>query len=564
MLLSLSVKNVALITKTEMEFCGGLNIITGETGAGKSMFADCLNFILGQRPNKDFVRAGEESAEVECVIEAAEANKEKILEYGIDVDCDNLLVIKRNMTDSGKSLCKINGKTVSVGMLKDIAKLLFDMHGQHEHQSLLEAGRHISILDKFCGTDADMHKSELGVILKELRSAEAEIASISGDNSNREALLDLYSFQIKEIENANLKAGEDEDLLTRRKILNNSEEIAGKAKAAVKAISGGDSGASALDLATVGSKALNRLAALDPSCMAFAENLEKIIVQLDDLSRDLRAYKSGISHDQRELNSIEDRLDLIYNLKRKYGRTVDDILLFLEKTTEKYESLLNSSERLEALNKKHEELRQKADIICAKISALRKKAAGAISREIEKNLRELEMKDAMFSVLIERRDDFSLNGYDKVEFLISANAGEELKPLAQIASGGEISRVMLALKTVLVSADTIETLVFDEIDTGVSGRTAQKVAEKLSYLSGTSQILCITHLPQIAAMADRHFLVEKVSDGEKTTTTAITLDEEQIKAELARLIGGAEITEATLAAAGELREMAKHSSREPK
>jgi len=557
MLNSLSIKNVALIEETELEFGAGLNILTGETGAGKSMIADSLSFILGQRPSKDFVRAGADCAEVVCVIEVAQANKAKIVEYGIDIDYDNLLIINRTLTDTGKSAARINGKTVAVGVVKEISEILFDIHSQHEHQSLLKTSRHIDILDRFTPPEADDLKNGLSILLKDLNAIEAEIAAISTDDADRQSRMELYAFQINEIESAGLKADEEENLLNRRRLLNNAREILNHAKAALKALSGGDSGLSAMDLLVMGNKALYKLKNLDSQCAPYAEALENIIIQLDETARDLRDYKNNLSEDPGELKQIEDRLDLIYNLKRKYGKTANDILLFLDKTKERYETLINSSERLDRLNKTREELRQKACGICARISAMRAQAANEISKKIEQNLWELEMKNAAFSVSIEHKNDLSASGYDNVEFLISANAGEGLKPLAQTASGGEISRVMLALKTVLAYADTAETLVFDEIDAGISGKTAQKTAEKLSSLAASRQIICITHLPQIAAMADRHFLVEKTPRDGKTIASAHILNEEQIKAELARLIGGAAITEATYAAAAELREMAK-------
>lgn len=557
MLNSLSVKNVALIEEMEIEFSEGLNIISGETGSGKSMIIDSINFILGQRAPKDFIRAGTDCAQVECVIEVNDNNREKVIECGIDIDDDNLLIIQRGLYENGKTICKINGKTASIGMVKEISELLFDLHGQHEHQSLLKASRHIDILDKFCGTQIEALKDELNVILKELKAIELKAAEIGGEDSDRESRIDLYSYQIEEIKNAKLSVNEEDELVNRRKILSNSEEITEKTKTALNALDGGYSGDSVTSLLGVAVNCLNRLQTLDPECTKYAEIIDNIQIQLNELVRDLHKYESNLDHDPNELIEIEKRLDLIYNLKRKYGRTVGDVLLYLKKTTEKYNLLINSGELLNRLNEEREELKTKAYSVCENISDLRKKAAASISQKIEKSLRELEMKDAVFSIIVEKKEGFTASGYDRVEFMISPNAGEELKPLANIASGGEISRVMLAIKTVLAGADTIETFIFDEIDTGVSGRTAQKVAEKLALLSGKHQILCITHLPQIAAMANMHLLVEKTSNGEKTVTNAYALNEDKIKIELARLIGGAKITNATLLAAAELRELAK-------
>lgn len=556
MIVSLNIRDVALIEAVDIEFGEGLNIISGETGAGKSMVIDSLNFILGQRPPKDFIRAGAQTAQVECVLEVSEENKSEIAELGIGIEEDNLIIIERRLMNTGKTSFKMNGKTVTVGMVKEVSSLLFDLHGQHEHQSLLKASKHIQLLDRFCGEEIIKLQNNLSALIKEYKSIISSIREIETEGSDRESRLELYRFQINEIDGAALKPREEEELNSQKKVLENTEEIMEKSASAINYLSDGAEG-TAVELLSMGKDMLEQLSALDPECESLWEAAETVFIQLDDMIRDLKRYAENLEHDPQSLAEVENRLDVIYRQKLKYGKTVEDILEYGEKVKTKYEILLNSGERLDSLKKDKKACEQKIVKICGKISELRKKESEAVARSIEKNLRDLGMKDARFEISIERKQEFSSDGFDKVEFLISPNIGEEVKPLAKIASGGEISRVMLALKNVLADVDTIETFVFDEIDTGVSGRTAQMVAEKMSLLAKKHQILCITHLPQIAAMADIHLKVEKKSGSGKTVTQVYALDEEKSVNELARLIGGAKITDATLAAAAEMRKLAK-------
>lgn len=558
MLTSLHIRNVALIEEMAVEFHEGLNILSGETGAGKSMIIKSLQFVLGGRPSEDFIRKGADQALVEGAIYVkGQSNRESVAAMGIEMDEDNLLLIRRSVTETGKTSCRVNGRVITIGMLRELASSLFDLHGQHEHQSLLDPARHIELLDKFCPPEMSDAKARLMEELKKHREYIKSLQSIGGDTAERETRIEVYQFQVDEIETAALTSGEEEQLLARRKVLGNSEMIAEKTEMALANLSDGGNGErAAIDKLALGRSYLAQLAELDGEALPFSENIENIYILLDDLIRDVDRYADNIEHDPMELEKIENRMDLIYRLKRKYGSSIEEILSYLSSTKEKLNMLLNSEALIEEITKKKDASEKKILELCAEISQYRQEQAGIIATQVEVSLQELGMKDARFSIIVEPKEEFGPLGYDKVEFMISPNAGEECKPLAKIASGGEISRVMLALKTVLADADTIETFVFDEIDTGVSGRTAQKVAEKLSLLSHAHQILCITHLPQIASMGNAHFLIEKKTRDGKTMTHVFALDEGSIISELARLIGGAKITEATLKAAEEMKDMA--------
>ncbi len=554
----LQIKNVALIENVEISFDKGLNILSGETGAGKSMIIGSINFLFGGRPNKDFIRNGEENAFVEGVF-YTEDNfvLEAIKNMGIEIDKDNLIIISRNLQNTGKSVCRVNGKTITVGMLKEISNLLLEFHGQHENQSLLNSSKHITLLDKFCNTEIETIRQSLLDSIKKYKEIIKNINEISGNEKDRQTKIDLLSFQKNEIENAKLKKDEEENLLERRKILLNSQKIATDCFDALGLLyNSGSDEMSASEKIVKALGLLIDLGNLDKSQSYLAEGLESISMHIMEIIGDLKAYSQHFEHDPNELEQIERRLDTIHILKRKYGNSISEILNHYNNVCSQLDLILNSEEKLNSLKQQKKKL--SIDILkhCEEISSVRKKYAKQIETQIVSNLQDLGMNNVKFEISIERKKEFSNNGYDKVEFLISTNLGEPLKPLAKIASGGEMSRIMLALKTVLADADNIETFVFDEIDAGISGRTAQQVGEKLALISKKYQILCITHLPQIAAMGDSHFLIEKKSTESKTTTNVFKLDNKKTIDELARLIGGAKITQSTIMAAWEMKEMA--------
>ena len=554
MLEHLHIKNVALIRESEISFGEGLNILTGETGAGKSMVIDSLQFALGGRAGKDFLRHGEKMASVEALfaVESA-ALREKLEENGISAEEDGTVLIARTLNEGGKSLCRVNGSTVTVGMLKTIAEDLIDIYGQHEHQSLLNPSKHIRLLDRFCGGGFGTTMEQYQASFHAIKELEKQLDALLGDESQREQRIDILSFQKEEIEEADLRAGEEEELLEQKKRLGSMEKLMRLTGESLMLLyDGNDPMPSACDQLGDALSKLQEAAEYDGELTPFADALADAYAAVEDTARELKRAAEAQENDPEALEEIEERLQVIYKLKRKYGGTVEAALAFYDKVREELEFLSNSTEKVAELTAAKAKEEKKLAALAEELTARRKATAKQVAEQIEAALQDMEMKGATFRIRVEEKASWGADGKDKVEFLISANAGEGLKPLAKIASGGEMSRVMLALKTVLVDADEIGTFIFDEIDTGVSGRTAQKVGEKMRFLGGKRQILCITHLPQIAAMADSHFLIEKSSQDGETVTEVTSLEGETSVREVARLMGGSDVTETTLAAAREL------------
>ena len=546
MLEHLHIRNVALIKESEISFGDGLNILTGETGAGKSMISDSLQFARG---GKDFLRHGEKQAAVEALFSVqSQALTEKLAENGIVPEEDGTLLITRTLSEAGKSVCRINGSTVTVGMLKEIAEDMIDIYGQHEHQSLLNPVKHIRLLDRFCGAGFGEAMEEYKNSRQRLKDLEKQLAILIGDESQREQRMDMLLFQKEEIEAAELQEGEEDALLEQKKRLSSMERLIRLTGESVTLLYDGDDRApSACDQLGDARAKLRDAAEYDAALSPLADALADGYAAVEDCARELKREAEEQEADPEELERIEERLQLFYKLKRKYGGSIEAVLEFYEKAVQELEFLSNSSEKAAELSAKKE---KRLSALAETLTARRRATAEQVEEQIETALHDMEMKHARFHIQIEEKADWGADGKDKVEFLISANAGEPLKPLAKIASGGEMSRVMLALKTVLVDADEIGTFIFDEIDTGVSGRTARRVGEKMRFLGGKRQLLCITHLPQIAAMADNHFLIEKESDAGETVTRVTALDEEGAVREVARLMN--DVTETTLAAAREL------------
>lgn len=552
MLEHLHIRNVALIKESEISFGDGLNILTGETGAGKSMIIDSLQFALGGRAGKDFLRHGEKQAAVEALFSVqSQALTEKLAENGIAPEEDGTLLITRTLSEAGKSVCRINGSTVTVGMLKEIAEDMIDIYGQHEHQSLLNPVKHIRLLDRFCGAGFGEAMEEYKNSRQKLKDLEKQLAILIGDESQREQRMDMLLFQKEEIEAAELQEGEEDALLEQKKRLSSMERLIRlTGESATLLYDGDDRAPSACDQLGDALAKLQEAAEYDAALSPLADALADGYAAVEDCARELKREAEKQEADPEELERIEERLQLFYKLKRKYGGSIEAVLEFYEKAVQELEFLSNSSEKAAELSAKKAEEEKRLSALAETLTARRRATAEQVEEQIETALHDMEMKHARFHIQIEEKADWGADGKDKVEFLISANAGEPLKPLAKIASGGEMSRVMLALKTVLVDADEIGTFIFDEIDTGVSGRTARRVGEKMRFLGGKRQLLCITHLPQIAAMADNHFLIEKESDAGETVTRVTALDEEGAVREVARLMN--DVTETTLAAAREL------------
>ena len=558
MLERLSISNIALIEKEEIDFSRGLNILSGETGAGKSMIIDSLNFVLGERTGRDIVRRGCDKASVEAVFCFNDASVLKCLEdMEIEAD-DGCVVIKRVLTSEGKSSCRINGSTVTASMLKQLSESFIDIHGQHEHQSLLNPTKHMDILDKFCGAPLENLKEEMTELIKQYKVILKGLEDLSGDDEKRQQKIDMLTFNINEIDDAALSAGEENELDERKTVLNNAERIKKLTNECLRLLYyGSDKGQAAVD--SVGECVKNMLNVnnIDPSSEDVYNMLCDAEAQLDETVKCLKSYAENISSNERELEDIEERLDLIYHLKRKYGNSVEEILAFRQKAQEELDFILNSEAELKKLKAEKAHIFSRIKAICDGMDSIRTSTAQIIEKKIEEQLKDLEMKNARFKIQVSKKDTFNSKGCNVVEFLIAPNAGEDMKPLAKIASGGEMSRVMLALKTVTANADCIDTFIFDEIDTGVSGKTAQKGAEKMALIAKQRQILCITHLPQIAAMADSQFLIEKnVIDG-KTVSGVKKLDRNGCIDEIARLIGG-EKTELVEKTAAEMKQKAEN------
>lgn len=555
MLLQLEINNIALIEKVSIEMGKGLNILTGETGAGKSIIIDSINAILGARIPKDLIRTGTEKALVEAIFQVDNERLADLFEsIGIEPEEDGTLIISREFTLSGKNTCRVNGKMATVSMLKEIGERIIDIHGQFDNQSLLRTENHIELLDSFGGGQIGILKREYSSLLAEYKGIKSKLNEISGDKRERERKIDLLQFQIDEIKKARLKTGEEEELNKQRLILANSEKIINALSYAYDLLfSSGNNKSSASDGINAALSELNNITRIDEKFGDIIKRLEDLSYQLEDIIHDIREERDNIEYNPELLEQIEERLDLIFKLKRKYGSSIEEVLEYCKKIQYDLEEILRSAEIANELNQQLEVLDDKLYRLAQQINSERLKAIKLLEDKIGDELNDLEIKRAQFKVNIEFDDTvdangerkYTQNGLDKVEFLISPNAGEPLKPLSKIASGGEMSRIMLAIKTILADVDKIPTLIFDEIDIGVSGRAAQKVGEKLSYISRKHQVICVTHLAQIACMADNHFLIEKISDRNITRTQVKKLAAAAVKSEIARIIGGATISEIT-------------------
>ena len=553
MLISLHVKNLALIEEAEVDFTGGLNILTGETGAGKSILLGSVNLALGGKASPDMIRRGADAALVELTFDSSERIAQKLAEMDLPEE-DGTVTIARKISQ-GRSVSRINGETVSARQLKELSELLIDIHGQHEHQSLLQKKKHLQILDAYAGKEAEELKAEAAKFYKERKDLLAEKEESALDERERDRELELLSFEQQEIEAAALKDGEDEELEKQYSLMVNGQKI-GEALGQTFRLTGGEEeGASTLIGRAV--REIGSVAHFDEKLAGMQETLLQTEELLNDFNRECADYMESMEFDGALFAQVEERLNVVNRLKEKYGGSIGKVKAYGEEIAQKTEKLKDYEEYRAALDGKIKKKEAELTKVCDKLTKLRNKNAETLAGILQKSLVDLNFLTVEF-VIDRKAKEPSADGADDVEFLLSTNPGETPKSLGAVASGGELSRIMLAIKAVLAEKDAVDTLIFDEIDTGISGRTAWRVSEKLSRLSESHQVICITHLPQIAAMADSHFVIEKETDGSSTQTEIRKLSEEGTKEELARLLGADSLSEKALENAGELRKQAEN------
>ena len=552
LLAELSIKNFAIIEALSISFEKGLTVLTGETGAGKSIIIDAIHLLVGGRGSAEFVRHGEEKAEIEGLFQLDDPNHPviiKALEFGIDIE-EGMVVLRRDISRTGKSVCRINGKLVTISTLREIGGTLVDIHGQHEHQELMDETRHLSLLDQFGSEEIQASLGEYLQVFRRYEHTLHKLKHLSENDQQTAHRLDLIQFQLAEIQEANLKPREDEELSEEKRKLGNFERVFEAIQSGYTALHGEQKG---LDWIGMVMGYLEDAATLDSTYKEIFESVSNSFYQLEDAARSLRSELDVLEYDPGRLNEIEDRLNEINQLKRKYGKTIDEIVEYAVKIEEEIETLQNKETHIGELEKELTSIRKDLVLEAKQLTELRHKWAEKLTKLIHKELKELYMAKTVFEIRFESDlQHFSKNGVDHVEFYISTNPGEPLKPLSKVASGGELSRIMLALKSIFSKHQGVTSIIFDEVDTGVSGRVAQSIAEKIYKVASGSQVLCISHLPQVAAMADTHLFIAKIIKGGRTKTSVTPLGVEEKIKEIGRMISGAEITDLTKKHAEEL------------
>lgn len=537
MLCQLSIENIALIDKLELELKNGLNILSGETGAGKSIIIDSLNFVLGERADKSLIRFGTDKASVEAVFEDYLTPSINDCLDDLGIEAEDVLILRRKMSADGKNECRINGRISTLSALKSLTELLVDIHGQHEHQSLLKSTNHIKLLDKLGEKKIATVKGEVEKNFDDYTSLKKEFLRF-GNADERERKLDILSFQIDEIEKADVKDGEEDELLSARKRIRNMEKIISALEGAKNLLDGYDSQSVSASIKNANSL-LNTISSYDENIVPIADRLDSCKVEITDISETLSDMLQKLDFDSRSAEQIEERLEVVRTILRKYGGSYESLQKFYEEATKEAQTLSNATERVERLETEIKVAAEKLLASAKELSQERRKIADKFEKDISKELCDLGMGGSTFKVEIDTTDDvdqISANGADSVEFLISPNVGEPLKPLAKIISGGEMSRFMLAFKNILAGVDDIGTMVFDEIDTGISGNISQVVSEKMCNISRARQVIAVTHMPSLASMADNHYLISKSTENGKTLTHVDLLKDDTD--EVARLIGG--------------------------
>mgnify|MGYP005869066351 CR=1 FL=1 len=540
MITTLHIKNIGIIEELTIDLNKGLNVLTGETGAGKTLIIDSLSILSGGRFSKEMIRKGENNSYVEACIYLPN-NSSSI---------DENIIVSREINSNGRNLCKINGRMVTVNELKEFMSKIIEIHGQNDNQTLLDNKYHLKYLDGYIGNKLNQ-KQEYQNYYNAYLELEKKLKENYGDDKERQRKLDLLKYQYEEIKQAKLKEGEEEDLEDRKKIIVNAEKIADNLKEADNAL-----GNNAIDAISIAIRALEKIEDIDSQYKETANNLKSSYYELQEIAREISSKREDTNFDEEERNIIEERLDIIHDLKRKYGNTISEILQYKQEIKQEIEHIENLEEYTNKLKKEKKEIEKNMDILAEKIHEIREKEAQELSNKINQELKELEMKNAKIHVRVEKQEEYNKEGKDNVAFYIQTNLGEDEKELSKIASGGEISRTMLGIKKVLADTDEVPILIFDEIDTGISGKAANSVAQKLAHIAKKHQVLCISHLPNIAAMADNNYFISKNIVNERTNTNIKQLNEAEILQEIARISSG-EINEISLKYAEELRKRTK-------
>ncbi|WP_060209420.1 DNA repair protein RecN [Sporosarcina koreensis] len=557
MLSEISIHNFAIIEHLEVTFDEGLTVLTGETGAGKSIIIDAVQLLAGARGSQEFIRHGAKKAELEGMFTIDDEHHPvfgKLSEFGIECE-DGSIILRRYLNANGKTTCRVNGKLVTIASLREIGSQLIDIHGQHDNQELMHEKRHIHLLDQFAGSKlAEAHRNYID-IYHHYTKLKRRLETANENEQQVAQRIDLYSFQLKEIDNAELVIGEEEELEEEKLKLQHFNRIFERLNTAYESISGDNH---ALDWVGSAMSDLEDAASIDKDLESHSEIISTSFYSLQDTAHELKNIIDRMEFDPTRLPVVEDRLAMLVSLKRKYGATIEDVLIYREKIAEDLDQLLNRDERLVLEQEKLAQLEKDLAVEANELSIIRQESAVLLEDAIMQQLKELHMEKSSFKVSISRKasNNYDSNGFDEVVFLISTNLGEPLKPLVKIASGGELSRIMLALKTIFSKHQGITSIIFDEVDTGVSGRVAQAIADKIAMISTHSQVLCISHLPQVAAMADHHLLIRKEVKGNRTTTAVAEITDLDRTKELSRMLSGAEVTSLTLQHADELLTMA--------
>ena len=545
MLLRLNIRHLALIDEAEIEFSPGMNVLTGETGAGKSIVVDAVNLVLGERASRELVMQGEKSARAEAVFDAEgnEAIARELTALGMEAE-EGLVFLSRELSESGRSVCRLNGEIVPLATLRRVSSQLLDIHGQHEHQLLLDSRNHVAYLDEFGGEELLSVRDRVRSAYEAWRDAADRLEKLRKSVQEREQRIDMLRFQTEELRGAAITAGEEEELESKRTFYRNAGRITESFSEARTLLSDGtEEGESALSLLRRGAQALSSVARLDPAYEALYNRLDSLYYEAEDAAEELSGLLDGMEYDGEDAERVESRLDLLHRLGRKYGPGTEEMLRYLKRAEEELAELETSGEQAERLEREEAKLLSVLKSESDALTALRRQAAERFTREIEGQLHELGMKSARMEVSFGEAEDgerYTANGQDRVELLFSANLGQEPRPLQKVASGGELSRIMLALKNLSAKKPGVpRSMVFDEIDTGISGRMAQVVAEKMTEIGDRHQVICVTHLPQIAAMADAQYLVSKSEEEGRTRTEVLRLNDAGRAEELARMVGGA-------------------------